>query len=220
MKISKYLSVIILIIIALGFGTAQAQDNLAQEAYTIFEKHCLGCHGEHGSFTEELVIEHTALIAPGGAVIPGDPNGSVFFQRLIETTPAKRMPLNQPPLSAAAIETIRQWIAAGAPDWQVQYDVNFITPDTMLDTIQKHLDTLSAFDRPSARYFTLTHLYNAGESPEALNAYRVALSKLVNSLSWGFEVINPTPIDRQETIFYIDSPPLRVGCQKRTLDAY
>ena len=52
--------------------------------------------------------------------------------------------------------------------------------------------------------FTLTHLYNAGESPEALNAYRVALSKLVNSLSWASKVINPEPIDRQETIFYID----------------
>ncbi|RKU12490.1 hypothetical protein C6503_17015, partial [Candidatus Poribacteria bacterium] len=58
--------------------------------------------------------------------------------------------------------------------------------------------------RPFARYFTLTHLYNAGESPEALRAYQRALSKLVNSLSWRFKVINPTPIDPRETIFYID----------------
>ena len=35
-------------------------------------------------------------------------------------------------------------------------------------------------------------------------AYRNALSKLVNSLSWGSEVIKPTPIDKEETIFYID----------------
>ena len=60
------------------------------------------------------------------------------------------------------------------------------------------------FDRPSARYFTLTHLYNAGESPEALEAYRTALSKLVNSLSWGFEIIKPEPIDDAKTILYID----------------
>ena len=26
----------------------------------------------------------------------------------------------------------------------------------------------------------------------------------MNSLSWGFEIINPEPIDTQETIFYID----------------
>ena len=37
-----------------------------------------------------------------------------------------------------------------------------------------------------------------------LEGYRNGLSKLVNSLSWGIEVINPQPIDPQQTIFYID----------------
>ena len=204
MKTNKCISVIILTCVVLGFGTAQAQDNLAQEAYAVFQQSCLGCHGAHGAFTEDLIIDRAALIA-GGTVVPRNPDASEFLTRLIEDTPAKpRMPWGLPALSADAVQTIRLWIQAGAPDWEVQYDVNFITPDAMLDTIQSHLETLSTFDRPSARYFTLTHLYNAGESPEALNAYQIALSKLVNSLSWGFEVINPTPIDAQATIFYID----------------
>ena len=204
MKIVKYISLVALTFIGLGFGTAQAQENLAQEAYAIFQQNCLLCHGEHGSFTEDLIIEYTALIQ-NGTVIPGNPDGSEFYKRLVEDTPEKpQMPWGSPALSDSALETIRQWIAVGAPDWQVQYDINFITTEAMLDTIQGHLETLSAFDRPSARYFTLTHLYNAGESPEALDAYKIALSKLVNSLSWGFEVINPTPIDLQETLFYID----------------
>ena len=38
----------------------------------------------------------------------------------------------------------------------------------MLETIEKHLNSLSPFDRAFTRYFTLTHLYNAGESAEAL----------------------------------------------------
>ena len=204
MKVSKYLFFSILAFIAIGFGTAVAQQDLAQEAYAIFQQNCLGCHGEHGAFTEDLIIDRAALIA-SGTIVPRNPNASEFLRRLIEDTPEKpRMPWRLPALSPDAIETIRLWIQAGAPDWEVQYDVNFITTDDMLGTIQAHLETLSAFDRSSARYFTLTHLYNAGESPEALSAYRVALSKLVNSLSWGREVINPTPIDRQETIFYID----------------
>ena len=205
MKTSKYISLVILLtFVGLGFGPAQAQENLAQEAYAIFQQSCLGCHGEHGSFTEDLIIEYTALIQ-NGTVIPGDADASEFYRRLTENTPEKpQMPWGSPALSDSALETIRQWIAVGAPNWEVQYDVNFITMDAMLDTIQGHLETLSAFDRPSARYFTLTHLYNAGESPEALDAYKIALSKLVNSLSWGFDVINPTPIDLQETIFYID----------------
>ena len=204
MKVSKYLFFSILTFIATGFGTAVAQQDLAQEAYAIFQQSCLGCHGEHGAFTEDLIIERAALVA-SGTVVPRNPDASEFLKRLIEDTAEKpRMPWGQPALSADALETIRHWIQAGAPDWDVQYDVNFITTDAMLDTIQKHLETLLEFNRPFARYFTLTHLYNAAESPEALGAYRVALSKLVNSLSWGVEVINPTPIDAQETIFYID----------------
>ena len=214
MKTGKYLgphihglcyAVIILTFILLGFGIAHAQDNLAQEAYAIFQQSCLGCHGEHGSFTEDLIIASAPALVATGSVVPGNPDESELYRRLLGPTEnGFQMPFNQPPLSAEAIGTIRRWITAGAPNWEVQYDVNFITPDAMLDTIEGHLETLSAFDRPSARYFTLTHLYNAGESPEALNAYKIALSKLVNSLSWGFDVINPTPVDRQETIFYID----------------
>ena len=64
--------------------------------------------------------------------------------------------------------------------------------------------TLEPFDRAFSRYFTLTHLHNAGETPEILGEYRKALSKLVNSLSWGLDVTNPQPIDPQATIFYID----------------
>ena len=37
-----------------------------------------------------------------------------------------------------------------------------------------------------------------------LLAAEIALSKLVNSLSWGYTVVKPEPIDAQRTIFYID----------------
>ena len=204
MKINNYMFLVILTFVMLGFGTAQAQENLAQEAYTILQNNCSICHGEHGHFSEDLLIEWTSLIETE-TVIPGDPNASEFYRRLIENTPEKpRMPSGAPALSVDALTTIRRWIEVGAPNWEDQYDVNFITPDAMLTMIEDHVQSLPAFDRPSARYFTLTHLYNAGEGPEALRAYQRALSKLVNSLSWGVEVIPPTPIDEQETIFYID----------------
>ena len=189
-----------------SYQTADAQENLAQEAYAIFQQSCLNCHGEHGAYTEQLIIEHTALVAPGGAIIPGNPEASEFYQRLIETAVERRMPLGQPPLPPAAIDTVRRWILAGAPDWRDTFesDSPFITPKEMLETIENHVNSLSPFDRTFARYFTLTHLHNAGETTEALLAYRRALSKLVNSLSWGRKVTNPRPIDSEETIFYID----------------
>ena len=201
---NKYVFLIVSALVILGIGTSDAQQNIAQQAYAIFEQNCLNCHGEHGAFTEEIIIEHTALIETG-AVVLGKPGASELYKRLIEKRIEKRMPLGQPPLSPAAINTIRRWILAGAPDWEPpKPNGAFITPDEMLGTIDNHVQSLAPFDRAFSRYFTLTHLYNAGESPEALYAYQRALSKLVNSLSWGREVINPQPIDPEETIFYID----------------
>ena len=190
-------------LILMSWTTASAQQDLAQETYLIFQQNCLNCHGEHGAFTENLIIEHTALIETG-AVVPGAPIDSELYRRLLDEDLTKRMPQGQPQLSGAAIATIGEWILAGAPSWEVQHDITFITTDTMLTTIQKHLATLDSFNRAFARYFTMTHLYNAGETREALNAYKIALAKLVNSLSWGFDIHNPQPIDAAETIFYID----------------
>ena len=206
MKIGRYLPIVILICIGLGFATADAQENLAQEVLAIFQQSCLICHGPHGSFTEQLVIQSSQELIDTGKVIPGNPDDSVFYQRLIETAVEKRMPLGQPPLAPEAIETIRQWIQVGAPDWNVfdRTDINFITTEEMLQTIENHVESLEPFDRAFARYFTSTHLYNAGETTQTLQTYQQALSKLVNSLSWGRKVTKPQPIDLQATIFYID----------------
>ena len=202
---SIWVASICVLIFIVGHQNVNAQEDLAQQAYAIFQQNCLNCHGQHGAFTEEIIIEHTALIE-NETVIPGNPDGSEFYRRLIETAVEKRMPLGQPPLPPASIDTIRQWIQAGATDWDAipKPDSSFITPDEMLDTIDNHVQSLAPFDRAFSRYFTIIHLYNAGESAEALHAYQRALSKLVNSLSWGREVINPQPIDPEETIFHID----------------
>ena len=188
-----------------AYHPADAQQNIAQQAYGIFEQNCLNCHGEHGAFTEAIIIEHTALIETG-AVVPRKPGASELYQRLIEKRVERRMPLGQPPLTPAAVGTIRRWIQAGAPNWSdtPESDSPFITPKEMLESIEKHVNSLAPFDRTYARYFTMTHLYNAGERAEALHAYQRALSKLVNSLSWGREVTIPQAIDPEETIFYID----------------
>ncbi len=205
MKQSKYFYRIFLTIIALGFiHTASAQQELAQQAYLILQTKCLDCHGPHGTFTENLVIDSASGLVSTGAVVRGQPLNSNLYARLITTDNTKRMPLGQPPLDDASLQVISDWIAAGAPNWETQHDVTFIPTDAMLTAIQQHIQTLNPFDQPFARYFTMTHLYNAGKSPEARNAYKIALAKLVNSLSWGFDIHNPHPIDDAETLFYID----------------
>ena len=201
----KYILFVVLFAITVfGINTAQAQDTLGQQTYAILESKCLNCHGTGGSFTEQLLITGRDQLIMTGSVVPNNPETSELYLRLISTDTAKRMPLGQPALSTQAIATIRKWIAEGAPDWRVEQDINFITTDIMLDTIQTHLDSLQPYERPYARYFSLTHVYNAGKTTDNLQAYRNALSKLVNSLSWGHDIIKPHPINPSQTLLYID----------------
>ena len=206
MRHCKTLSILIcLLTLILVYQTSDAQQNLAQQAYAIFEQSCLDCHGEQGAFKERIIIEHTALIETG-AVVPRKLLASELFKRIWTNDPKKRMPLGKPRLSAAAIQTIGNWIQAGAPNWEDTPETGrtFITPEEMLETIENHINSLPASDRSFARYFTLTHLYNADGMSENLRIHQNALSKLINSLSWGPEVIKPKPIDAEETILYID----------------
>ena len=194
-----------LLLLIVGSRTISAQQQIALDTYAIFQQSCLICHGPDGAYKESLLMEHNALIEKG-SVVPGNPDASELYKRLITTETAKRMPLGQPQLPDQSINTIRNWILAGAPDWAAvaTTDGDFISPAEILNTIETHLMSLPPFDREYARYFTMTHLYNAGESTQILQEYRKALYKLINSLSWGSTVTNPQPIDSQGTIFYID----------------
>ena len=198
------------LICLLSFAAASqnlsAQSQLAQDTYAIFEASCLNCHGPDGAFRETLLMDHSELI-DGGTVVSGNPNASELYKRLLGPTEnGAQMPFGLPQLPPQSIDTVRRWILAGAPAWTTTRitDGRFIYPAEILDTIETHLNSLSSFDRAFARYFTLTHLYNAGETAEILGEYRKALNKLVNSLSWGIAVTNPQPIDSLDTIFYID----------------
>ena len=201
-----FAALISLLALTVGSQHVSAQSQLAQDAYAIFEGSCLICHGADGAYRETLLMEHATLIEKG-TVVPGNPDASELYKRLLgDTERGVRMPFGQPQLPTQSIDTIRRWIVAGAPDWAATptTDNLFISPSEILDTIHTHLMSLEPFDRAYARYFTLAHLYNAGETSQILGEYRKALYKLVNSLSWGVTVINPTPIDSQATIFYID----------------
>ena len=72
------------------------QQQIAQDAYAIFEQSCLICHGPDGAYKETLLIEHNVLIKENGPVVPGNPESSRLYKRLLgEGGPL--MPLGGPP---------------------------------------------------------------------------------------------------------------------------
>ena len=73
---------ICLLSLAAGSQNLSAQSQLAQNTYAIFEASCLNCHGPDGAFRETLLMEYGEII-DGGSVIPGNPNASELYKRLL-----------------------------------------------------------------------------------------------------------------------------------------
>ena len=133
-------------------------------------------------------------------IVPGSTEESKLFQRVAKG----EMPPDGEKLPAAEIETLKKWIEADAPAFSTGTQREFVTPVEMLSVMLKDLEKANDRDRPFYRYFTLTHLYNAGFEDNELESYRQGLSKLINSLSWGREVRVPVSVDAAKTVLRID----------------
>ena len=181
-----------LIAFAPSVGAADDAKLLAQQAQTVLKTHCYRCHGQDGSIEGSLnYVTDLGKLVARKKVVPSDLKGSRLFRRVDEGTMPP--PDEQPRPGAAEVAVLKKWIEAGAPTG----DVAVRTATTQADVYAAVLADLETMDRRARRfqrYFTLTHLYNAGLSDEELQTYRNALAKLVNSLSW-----NPR-IDRKSVV--------------------
>lgn len=193
---------------------AASSQELAAQAKRVFAANCYRCHGENGAAEGKIAyVTELATLVKKGKVVPGDPERSKLYKRIASAddpmpplTDEDNKPVTQRP-SKAEIELVRQWIAAGAPleaSEAAAAPRKFIAEADVLAAISKDLDAADERSRPFLRYFTITHLFNAGLSNDELQTFRGGLSKLVNSLSWGRQVVVPVPIDSAKTIFRID----------------
>lgn len=93
---------------------------LADASWTIFEKSCITCHGP-AKVKAGLRMDDHAWLMKGGesgepAIVPGDPSAS-FLITLVrgEDNFIEQMPNEGDKLTAAQIQTLVDWISAGAP---------------------------------------------------------------------------------------------------------
>jgi len=191
-------------------ASAQAVEPLAQQARAVLERHCHVCHGREGSSEGgfSYVLDHQRLIDLD-KVVPGNLGKSTLFERVLgdEMPPPEDNEGNLlTPLSDADKDVLRKWIEAGAANFNEPAAERVrITPAAMLDLMAADLRQISKPERKFMRYLTLSHLYNAGLAEEELQTYRIALAKLINSLSRQPTVVRPRPIDPAQTILRIDT---------------
>ena len=186
-------------------GSAYGADDpkrLAQQAQAVLKTHCYRCHGQDGSIEGALnYVTDLAKLVARKKVVPNDVKGSRLFRRVDDGTMPP--PDENPRPSAAEVAVLKKWIEAGAPAGTVATR-NPISQSDVHAAILADLATMDTRGRRFQRYFTLTHLYNAGLGDEELQTYRNALAKLVNSLSWGSKVVNPVAVDANRTVLRID----------------
>jgi mono/diheme cytochrome c family protein len=195
------------LVIAAIFLNAQAasaddRSALAAETRDLLKQRCFQCHGANGVARKNVFALDRNRLVQSKTVIPGDLNSL-----LLKQVESGAMPLGGPELSAEQKQTLRNWVARGAPDWEDERAIAsrvFLTEPKLLALIRDDLLGARERDRAFLRYFSLAHLFNSGAPDDEMEIYRRALAKLVNSLSWHREITPPAAIDSAKIVFRID----------------
>jgi hypothetical protein len=186
----------------------------SEDARGVLQKYCYQCHGKDGRNEGGLnVVTDLKKLVESKRVIPREPERSKLLRRMVvgdmppevdfEDEAENPTPLPRPTPEEIAI--LRGWIKDGAIDSTPKTAPRrFISDLDVLRFIADDLRKINPRERRFARYFTLTHLANAGDNEDQLQTYRHGLSKLVNSLSWNRKIKVPTPIDPARTVLRID----------------
>jgi tetratricopeptide (TPR) repeat protein len=179
--------------------------DLAKKALQVLKTNCYRCHGQEGANEGgfNYILDRRQLVNRR-KIVPGNPAKSKILKRILnEVDPMPPVEEKVRP-SKDDIALLKKWIEAGAPEIEVVTKQAFLSPESVLRTMREDLERIPERDRRFTRYFTLTHLVNAGLSSDELQSFRHGLSKLINSLSWGKHVVVPQAIDPAKTILRID----------------
>ena len=98
-----------------GQGVEGGAVTFEQDVRPILKTHCFQCHGEEANPRGGLDLRLVRLMKvggdSGGAMVPGQPDRSLLFQRIRD---GEMPPEERKQLTAVQIQRIRQWIADGA----------------------------------------------------------------------------------------------------------
>jgi hypothetical protein len=203
-------------------ASLESPKDLAGKTHLLLKTYCYRCHGENGAAEGgfNYILDMEKLVARE-RVIPGKPDKSRLYRRVERGDMPPEEEKARP--TAQEVALLRQWIEAGAPPpANPVQPLPYISTAAMLEQIHASLLSMPERDRRFARFFTLTHLANAGLRQDELQTYRLALAKLLNSLSWSKEIVNPRPVDASKTVFQIDIRDYQWGgaLWKRVLQGY
>jgi serine/threonine-protein kinase len=179
------------------------------EVQALLGTYCAECHSGANAYIYDYVEDLERLLSTG-KIVAGDPDASPLYQKIAT---GLMPPVGYPQPSLAEEQALYDWIdQCTAPvDPPACPDKPFISPAEMIDRMLVTINDLKQVDvddQPFIRFFTLTHLHNAGICGEQLDLYRHALVKLLNGLSRDIDIhplrgLDPS-VDPGQTIYMID----------------
>jgi mono/diheme cytochrome c family protein len=180
----------------------RACDELANAAGTMLTRYCADCHANgnaQGGFGD--VLDVPSMIARA-LIVPGDPANSPVFALVDRGV----MPQSASKPARNEIDTLGAWVECGAGDWVDGADEHpgFMSIDERLSIIRDDLDEQSSDDRESMRFIDLSQFANAGMRSSEIDAYRRAISLLLNSLSYADRIDAPEPVGRDGLLLRVD----------------
>lgn len=186
-------------------------DPVAAKAFAVLDTHCARCHQDGrlkrpapaAGFGNVLRLDEVA--ADPTFVRPGNPDASRLYTQMLR----RIMPFDihqeqaagdEP--SAEQMQAVRAWIS-GLPPAKGCPDRRQITAEEIARLVAKAGEKAS-WDAGRQRFVSLAHLHNACQSPEMLETWRQAVTRLFNSVSWRVAPIVLEPIDEAGTLLRID----------------
>jgi mono/diheme cytochrome c family protein len=117
----KFLALLPALLAVIGCTTAPsevpADPSYAADIQTIFNNHCIQCHGNSGPPAGYSLTSHAGATGNGSDSIPnvitGNADSSKLYRK-VKGLETPQMPYGQPPLDSVKLETIENWINKGA----------------------------------------------------------------------------------------------------------
>ncbi|MEM1326111.1 MAG: DUF1553 domain-containing protein [Bacteroidota bacterium] len=97
----------------------QSKVDFSTEVKPILNKYCIHCHGgvKQSGGVSMMTREEMLLAGDSGTpmIVPGKPNESELYLRLVHEDEEERMPFEAEALAKSDIDVLKRWIAEGAP---------------------------------------------------------------------------------------------------------
>jgi serine/threonine-protein kinase len=189
-------------------GPSGTQDVTRAYVESLLRTNCGGCHGNEAEENSSCragmcYIEDIDELITNGKIKPGDPNGSLLYQRISRD----EMPPSgvTPRLNDDEVQDVAQYILGLQPPVAAVCDDQFMSWDDVYEAVERDILSEDAEDRPFLRYLSISNRYNAGTCDAQLEPERWAMSKFINSISQNARIEEPVEVTgTNSTVYRID----------------